>query len=577
MHITDHAVVTTEISTRRPADYRQVLINWLEEVLEASLFTNRSFIRPRQLKQIALAEAETYLAFLGSRDDAALADHATQRAQDGLGDQAVLRIAATLRRFCNTHLNGNILQDSLAATDHYTETFLENFIKAREVIVLNEQERIRAALQRAVNRYTLQLETAAEVAQTTSLILDLDELASTSVDLIRQRFDLNFAGLFLLDESNEGADLVASASEAGQEIHLQNHKLKIDAESAIGWSITHSKARVVLNLAPEATSSDECLMPNTRSAMTLPLISRGRIIGALTLQSSQKTGFGADDGTVLQPMANLLANAIENVRLYRELERALGELQSAHDELELRVEERTAELERSNQELQQFAYVASHDLQEPLRMVTSYLQLLNRRYENQLDSDAREFIAFAVDGASRMHRLINDLLAYSRVGTRSRPLEPTDSQAILDQVLMNLRVAIDETGAVVTHDPLPSVMADATQLAQLFQNLIGNAIKFRNERSPEIHIAVAQHTTESPAVAGRWLFSVRDNGIGIDPQYGERIFQIFQRLHGREEYDGTGIGLAICKRIVELHGGSIWVDSQPGEGATFHFSLPERT
>jgi light-regulated signal transduction histidine kinase (bacteriophytochrome) len=217
--------------------------------------------------------------------------------------------------------------------------------------------------------------------------------------------------------------------------------------------------------------------------------------------------------------------------------------------------------------LEQFAYVASHDLQEPLRMVSSYTQLLARRYKGKLDADADEFIAFAVDGALRMKRLLNDLLAYSRVSTRGHPLRSISSEAVLDQTLANLQVAITESQATITHDPLPIVLADQTQLLQLFQNLIANALKFRAEQPPEVHISAEARGRE-------WLFSIRDNGIGIDPQFADRIFVIFQRLHNQADYPGTGIGLAICKRIVERHAGRIWVESQPGQGATFYFTLP---
>jgi light-regulated signal transduction histidine kinase (bacteriophytochrome) len=217
--------------------------------------------------------------------------------------------------------------------------------------------------------------------------------------------------------------------------------------------------------------------------------------------------------------------------------------------------------------LEQFAYVASHDLQEPLRTVTSYVQLLARRYDGKLDSDADEFIGFAADGAVRMWKLINDLLAYSRVGTAGKELSPTDSEVVLAQSIDDLKVAIEKNGALVTHDPLPTVMADRPQLGQLFQNLIGNAIKFRGNEPPRVHISASRN-------GNGWTFSVRDNGIGIAAEYSERIFIIFQRLHSREEYAGTGIGLAICKKIVERHGGRIWVKSDVGKGATFYFILP---
>ena len=227
------------------------------------------------------------------------------------------------------------------------------------------------------------------------------------------------------------------------------------------------------------------------------------------------------------------------------------------------------ELARSNVELEQFAYVASHDLQEPLRMVTSYLQLIKRRYQGHLDEDADEFIAFAVGGVERMQLLIADLLAYSRVTTHGRPFKFTDCTVTLNHALANLKVAIEESGTVVTHDQLPTVMADETQLTRLLQNLIGNGIKFHKKNArPEIHVSALR-------TDGGWTFSVHDNGIGIAPEYFERIFKIFQRLHTSQEYAGTGIGLAVCKKIVERHGGEIWVKSELGQGATFYFTIPD--
>ncbi|HUT32972.1 MAG TPA: ATP-binding protein [Planctomycetota bacterium] len=248
-------------------------------------------------------------------------------------------------------------------------------------------------------------------------------------------------------------------------------------------------------------------------------------------------------------------------------EERLETLRRAREELEARVQERTAELARSNEELEQFAYVASHDLQEPLRMVSSFVQLLADRYGKVLDQDAREFIGYAADGATRMQALIRGLLAYSRVGRRGTPLSPVPAETCLRNALQQLQAAVAEGNAQVTHDPLPTVLADETQLTQLLQHLIGNAVKFRSQAPPRVHVKAERKGEE-------WTFSVSDNGIGIGPAHTERIFRIFQRLHTREEYPGTGIGLAICKRIVERHGGRMWVESQPGTGSTFFFTLP---
>jgi len=253
---------------------------------------------------------------------------------------------------------------------------------------------------------------------------------------------------------------------------------------------------------------------------------------------------------------------------YRRKRATLGSLIDVTErkQMEERLRQITDEMQCSNTELEQFAYVISHDLQEPLRMVSSYTQLLAKRYSNKLDADADEFIAYAVDGAKRMQTLLHDLLEYSRVGTRGKPFSLVNCEHIVEQAMANLKIAIEECGASVSYDVLPTIMGDEGQLVRLFQNLIGNAIKFRQEEAPQVYISAQRRNNMV-------TFSVKDNGIGIDRQHSQSIFEIFRRLHTKEEYPGTGMGLAICKKIVERHGGHISVQSQLGQGSTFYFSV----
>ena len=292
-----------------------------------------------------------------------------------------------------------------------------------------------------------------------------------------------------------------------------------------------------------------------RGAFALPVLMGDRVLGAIEFFSREARH---PDKWLLQ-VTVAIGNQIGQLMARRQAE---DSTRAAHDELEVKARE----LARSNEELQQFAYVASHDLQEPLRMISSYTQLLGRRYGGKLDGDAREFMEFIVDGAARMKQLIEDLLAFSRVGTRGREFQEVASEVALAKALSNLRAAQAASGATVTHGALPVVLADNGQLTQLFQNLIGNSMKFHGQDAPRIHV-------EGEARDHVWVFTVKDNGIGLDPQYSDRIFMMFQRLHNKEEYPGTGIGLAICKKIVDRHGGRIWVESQPGEGCAFGFTL----
>jgi PAS domain S-box-containing protein len=331
--------------------------------------------------------------------------------------------------------------------------------------------------------------------------------------------------------------------------------LNLQAEQQFGYRRNELLGQKVKNIIPEGFA-ERLVADDLRSAEDALAQQIGM---GIELIARRKDGSEFPIELMLSPLANpegiLVTAAIRDISIRK----------VADGNLARKVEE----LSRSNEELGQFAYIASHDLQEPLRMVASYTQLLSRRYKGKLDSDADEFIAFAVDGANRMQRLIQDLLIYSRVGTKENKLADISSEHALQQALKNLHGSIQDTGAQVTHDQLPVIKADESQLVQLFQNLVGNAIKYQNPGTPRIHISAAA------ADRKQCTFSVHDNGLGIDPQYFERIFGMFQRLHKRDEFAGTGIGLAICKKIVERHGGNISVDSKPGEGSTFRFTLTE--
>lgn len=299
-----------------------------------------------------------------------------------------------------------------------------------------------------------------------------------------------------------------------------------------------------------------------------PIVSAtGEVLGTFAMYYREPREPDPRDLVDMETAAHLAGIAISHNRAQEELRMLNRTLETRVDERTRQLKDTADELARSNRDLEEFAAVLSHDLSAPIRAVAIYCELLQRCNHSQFDDEADQFIQAAIDGANRMQKLITDLLTFARVTRRLKEHKPVECEAVFRDVLANLRAEIDETDATVTHDPLPTVTADATQLMQLFQNLIGNGIKYCRDRPPSIHVGVREEN-------GEWLFSVQDNGIGINPKQADWIFQIFHRLHSDEaEYSGTGIGLAVCKRIVEHHGGRIWVESDPGKGSTFHITL----
>ena len=411
-----------------------------------------------------------------------------------------------------------------------------------EARALEEERRVQQVLERRVQERTAELVTANVVLQTEIAERKrAEEALVENEERYRQMFENNHAVKLLIDPTS-GA--IVDANPAAAEFY--------------GYSLTELRRMTMAQINRLPAEQVAAEMARAASAQRTYFLFRHR------LASGEVRDVEVYSSPFVFKGQRLLYSVIHDITERRQAEAALHALNA---ELEQRVAERTAELQRSNEELQQFAYIVSHDLTEPLRTVASYVQLLAKRSQGTLDADMQEFIGFAVDGAQRMQQLIQDLLAYTRATGAEQKLTAVDCEAVLAHVLGDLQMAITDSKAEVTHDPLPTIPGDAKQVGLVLQNLIGNALKFRSTTPPHIHVSARPE-------GAMWLLSVRDNGIGIDPQYAEQIFQVFRRLHTRSEYSGTGIGLAICKKIIERHGGRIWVESTVGNGATFFFTLP---
>ncbi|MEH2460543.1 GAF domain-containing protein [Nostoc sp.] len=426
----------------------------------------------------------------------------------------------------------------------------------------------RKQVEEELKRQNLRSQLFAEITLKIRESLQINEILQTTVTEVQKLLQADRVLIFRLEADGSGT-VVQEAVLPGWPVILGKNLL--DSCFKEEYLERYRRGRVSAIEDIEAAHIQPCHREflqqfAVRANLVVPILVRDSIWGLLLAhQCAAPRKWNNFETELLQQLSNQIGIALSQAQL---LEKETQQSQ---------------ELARSNAELEQFAYVASHDLQEPLRMVTSYLQLLEQRYKNQLDANADQFITYAVDGACRMQTLINDLLNYSRLSSRGQPFIAVDCSVVLEQAIANLQIAIADSRAIVTYDTLPEVMADATQLTQVFQNLIANAIKFCRHQQPQVHIGVARGGANPdgeslnviPSV-DEWLFWVRDNAIGLESQYDERIFIIFQRLHGRDKYPGTGIGLAICKKIIERHGGRIWVKSKPGQGSTFYFTIPDR-
>jgi two-component system, LuxR family, sensor kinase FixL len=664
------------------------LLKLYQQALQSTMYTNRFEVRPQMLGGVASEEVDVLIDFLQTRQSSVGSNRGNQLSQIGMSDKSVMLLGRATRQFIQSHLEKEELLSGLEIIEDYNHAVLQGFVQNREIVILNEQERIRSALQRTLGRYSLQMEVAASLAGATSSILDLDTLVTTAVELIRDKYNFYYVGLFLTDESSHWAIHKAGVGESGkQTLHL-GQLIELTSNSLIGKSVESGEPRMIIDVAKENSVMRYPLLPETVSEAAIPLHSRGKTIGAFTAQSKLIGAFSDLDLTALRILADQLANAIENARLFSELRQSEEKYRTLMDNIEEgyyeldtdgrytfandalvyildtpknkilgsnfqyfvdkeysdrvrvaynaayklggavhgiefrirskegidRYVETTAlinrnpmgemaglrgivrditarkqaegdqierkALERSNKELEQFASVASHDLQEPLRKIQTFGDLLKTKSGSLLNDEGRKYLDRMLVAADRAQVLINDLLSLSRVATQAQPFIRVDLNKLMRNVVSDLEVRLEETGGKVEVEELMVIEADATQMRQLFQNLIVNSLKFRTpDKKPRIKISSQiienKRRQEMPGQPSSLCqVFVKDNGIGFDEKYLNQIFQPFQRLHTQQEYEGTGIGLSICRRIAERHGGDITAKSRPEHGATFIVTLP---
>jgi PAS domain S-box-containing protein len=508
----------------------------LEEIFEG--IVDPFSVLDRELRLVFTNHAAA--ALLGTTPDT-LVGKTPNEIVAGMEDSSFVR---TYREVLATG-TAKVVEDYFAPLDRWYEVSvypLRNGIAtySRDVTGRKTAELLQA---RVARHERLRAEVSAALAANRAVREMLDACCKQLV----AQLGVSFARIWTTDEAGQSLLLQASA---GKYTHIDGaHAVVPVGKFKIGRIAAEREPHLTNDVQsdPLVGNQEWARAENMVSFAGYPLLVDDRVVGVMAMFGESR--LSGDTLNALAEIADVVALGIERRRA------------------DIELQERAEDLARSNADLEQFAYVASHDLQEPLRMVSSYVQLLAKRYRGKLDKDADEFIGYAVEGATRMQRLINDLLTYSRVGRRGKELVPTSVDHVVDLAVDNLRAAITESQAEITRDPLPEVLGDERQLMQLFQNLIGNAVKFRGPEAPRVHIACRREPTE-------FVFAVTDNGIGIDPQYFDRIFVIFQRLNAREDYPGTGIGLALCKKIVERHGGRIWVESAAGRGASIQFTIP---
>ena len=543
---------------------RRDVIARLEGMLQQTLFDSRAYLRPGVLKRLASQEADAFFVYLVEQDRTAVEQRGKHLCEAGVGDQALLRFGSELRQFCETCLGEGQCRQALPLVEDYHRHLLQGYMRALEATILEEQERIRSALQHTLHRYTLQIETAAQVARTTISTLDLGELLATTVDLIRERFGLDYVGIYLVDRIGPYLVLRAASGAAGRRRLAAGHKLPIPGTSTVARSIVNREPIVTSPAGGgQGASPDDSRLSRTQSEVALPLISRDLVIGALTVQSCRPGAFSSQDIPGFQIMADQLANAIENARLYADARQRADELALAYDQLK--------ELDRLKD---QFMQNVSHELRTPLTMIQGYAELMASGEMGAVDSEQQEAIQVIIRYSQALTELVSDIMAILEATGTSLSVVPVALDELVRASLITFqRLAEEQDIALEAHTEdkggKAPVLAQPDHLRRIFENLLSNAMKF-TPRHGTVEVRLQYE--------GPWArLEVSDTGIGIAPEAQSRVFERFFQVDGsdRRRFGGTGLGLALVKELVENYGGQVSVYSPGiGRGTTFTIVLP---
>ena len=543
--------------------YADELTALLQSNLREALFVSRAYLRPSDVRQTAVVQTNALFDFLRSSETAVAQQHGAYLCEIGVGDQAVLQTGEIMRRFCASHLHGETLVDCLPRVDEYHRMMVQGYFRAQESSLLEEQERIRSALQQTLHQYNVQLETAAEVARTTVSTLELDVLLNTAVELICQRYGLDYVGIYLTDRSGEAVSLKASSGNRGGVANRKEHHLAISGGSTVGRCITAGRNILTSRSAESVNGEDSSWVGGSESELSLPLITGERILGALTVQSADASAFSSLHVAGFQIVTDQLANAIQNANLYADARRRADELAAAYEQLK--------ELELLKD---QFMQNISHELRTPLTMIRGYAELMASSQLGTLDADQLDAVDVILRYSNALTLLVDDIMAIMDVSTSKSTNQPVALAELLSISLLDFQVLATGAGVhlvsdIDENDPQPVIYANPDHLRRIVENLIGNAVKF-TPAGGKVRVQLDMRD-------GQAIISVSDNGIGIPPEMLPHVFDRFFQVDGsrKRRHGGVGLGLALVKELVESYGGWVTADSLGiDRGSTFRVALP---